>query len=146
MWEIPYICFLILVLCPSGYQTIWFGLLCAIFAFCVMWVACRLRLGMAAKTIRVRFDQRLDERSHIARELQDRMLQTIQGIKLVVDDALENSNDSNHMRLVLEKVSGWLGQAMEEGQAALNSLRTSTTEINDSQSRSKRAIHKKSQE
>jgi len=78
--------------------------------------------------VRVRFDERLAERTRIARELQDTMLQTVQGSKLVADDALENSNDSVHMRLVLEKLSSWLGQATQEGQAALNSLRTATTD------------------
>ena len=62
------------------------------------------------------------------------MLQTVQASKLVADDALDKSNDSVHMRLALEKLSGWLGQAMQEGQAALNVLRTATAETNDHQS------------
>ena len=114
MWGIPYICFLILVLC-------------AVFVLGVMWVACRLRL----RTIRVHFDERFAERTRIARELQDTMLQTLQGSKLVAEDALEKPNDPVHMRLALEKLSSWLEQATQEGQAALNSLRTSTTETND---------------
>jgi signal transduction histidine kinase len=35
------------------------------------------------------------------------------------------------MRLAVEKLSAWLGRATEEGRAALNSLRTSATEVND---------------
>ena len=123
MWEIPYIRFFILVLIP-WYQTISFGLLCAVSVFLVMWVACHLRLRM----IRVHFDERFAERTRIARELQDSMLQTVEIGKLVADDALDNSNDPVYMRLALEKLSRWLGQATQEGQAALNSLRTSTTD------------------
>jgi Histidine kinase len=131
MWRIPYICFLIFVLCPSWYQTIWFGLLCAVFVFSVMWVVCRLRVRRIARAIRIRFDERLAQRTRIARELHDTMLQTVQGSKFVADDALEKSNDSAYMRLALEKLSRWLGQATQEGQEALNSLYTSTVEKND---------------
>jgi signal transduction histidine kinase len=119
MWEIPYIYFLIL---------------CAVFVFCVMSVACCLRQWMIARAIRVHFDERLAERIRIARDLQDSMLQTVQSCKLITDDALDKSNDSVHMRLALEKLSGWLGQAMQEGQAALNALRTATAETNDHKS------------
>ena len=143
MWRVPVICFLIFILCPSWFQTIWFGLLCAVFVFCVMWVACRLRLRIVARAIRARFDERLAQRTRIALELQDTMLQTVEGSKLVADAALENSDDSDHLRLTLEKLSSWLGQATQEGQAALTSLRTPTT---DHQSRSKRVSHKKSQD
>ena len=58
------------------------------------------------------------------------MLQTVQGSKFVADDALEKSNDTAQMRLALEKLSGWLGQATQEGQEALDSLSTSTVEKN----------------
>jgi signal transduction histidine kinase len=80
-----------------------------------MWVMYRLRVRMIRK-------ERLAERTRIAHELQDTMLQTVQGSKLLTDDALEKSNDSVHMRLALEKLSRWLGQATKEGQAVVNSL------------------------
>jgi hypothetical protein len=132
MWEIPYIRFFILVLIP-WYQTILFGLLCAVSVFLVMWVACHLRLRM----IRVHFDERFAERTRIARELQDSMLQTVEIGKLVADDALDNSNDPVYMRLALEKLSRWLGQATQEGQAALNSLMLASED--------RRVSHKKAQ-
>jgi signal transduction histidine kinase len=67
----------------------------------------------------------------MARELHDTFLQTIQGSKLVADDALDPSTDLLRMRKAMEQLSGWLEQAMREGRAALNSLRTSTTQKND---------------
>ena len=79
----------------------------------------------------VRFDERLAERTRLARELHDTFLQTIQGSKMVADDALEQSTDSVRMRRAMERLSEWLGQAMHEGRTALNSLRTSTTQGND---------------
>ena len=106
-----------------------------IFVFLVMCVACYLRVRMVTRTIRVRFDERLAERTRAARELQDTILQTIQGSKFVADEALERSDDLDHMRLTLEKISSWLGQATHEGQAALNALSIPTTETNDQQSK-----------
>src|SRR6476469_4381713 len=94
MSRIPYICFWILVFCPAWYQTIWFGLVCAVLVFIVMWLVCRLRLRIVARAIRARFDERLEHQTRIARELHDTMLQTVQGSKFVADAALENSNDS----------------------------------------------------
>jgi len=39
--------------------------------------------------------------------------------------------DASRMRQAVEQLSGWLGRATEEGRAALNSLRTTTTQTND---------------
>lgn len=50
---------------------------------------------------------------------------------MVADDALERSTDTVRKRRTMEQLSAWLGQAVTEGRAALNSLRTSTTEKND---------------
>ena len=130
MLRISYICLLILI-CLSWYQTLWFGILCGVFTSLVMWVVYRWRLRKVARAIRVRFDERLAQRTRIARELHDTMLQTIQGSRFVADDALENSNDTAHMRLALEKLSRWLGQATQEGQEVLNLLSTANVEKHD---------------
>jgi signal transduction histidine kinase len=131
MWSFPYICLLTLVMSPSWSQTIWFGIVCAVFASLVMWIVYRLRLRRVARAIRVCFDERLAQRTRITSELYDTMLQTVQGSKFVADDALEKSSDTDHTRLALEKLSSWLGQAMQEGQEALNSLPTSIEEDDD---------------
>jgi signal transduction histidine kinase len=87
--------------------------------------------AIARKIIELRLEERVNERTRITRELHDTFLQTIQGSKLVADDALDGPSDTVRMRHAMEKLSEWLGQATLEGRAALNSLRTSTTETND---------------
>jgi signal transduction histidine kinase len=77
------------------------------------------------------FDERLAERTRIARDLHDTLLQTVQGSKMVAEDALENASDPARLRRAVEQLSVWLDQAVQEGRNALNSLRTSTTERND---------------
>jgi signal transduction histidine kinase len=87
--------------------------------------------AIARKIIELRLEERVNERTRITRELHDTFLQTIQGSKLVADDALEQSTDLIRMRRAMEQLSAWLAKAMQEGRAALNSLRTTTTQAND---------------
>ena len=49
----------------------------------------------------------------------------------MADDALDAPHEPARMRQALEQLSTWLERAVEEGRAALNSLRTSATETND---------------
>jgi signal transduction histidine kinase len=97
----------------------------------IVYVIYRMRVLQISRAISARFDERLAERTRMARDLHDTFLQTIQGSKLVADDALEPSSDLVRMRRALEQVSVWLARATQEGRAALNSLRTATTQTND---------------
>jgi len=115
----------------SWYQTNWFRALCLISAGLMVCVIYRLRVRQISRAIGARFDERLAERTRMARDLHDTFLQTIQGSKLVADDAWEPSSDLVRMRRALEQVSVWLARATQEGRAALNSLRTATTQTND---------------
>jgi signal transduction histidine kinase/ligand-binding sensor domain-containing protein len=124
----------------AWYQTIWFRSLCFVFGLLLLWAIYRLRVRRIAGTMKARFDERLAERTRIARDLHDTFLQTIQGSKLVADDALSATTDLPHMRQAMEKLSAWLGRATEEGRAVLNALRTSTTEVNDLAEALRRAL------
>ena len=76
--------------------------------------------------MRALFDERLEERTRLARDLHDTLLQTIQGSKLVADDALTNHHDGPRTLRALQRLSAWLDRATREGRAALESLRAST--------------------
>ena len=116
---------------PAWYQTSWFLILCIVTAVSLTWAIYQLRVRQIARAISVRFDERLAERTRIARELHDTLLQTVQGSKLLADNALDEPDDVVHLRSTVKRLSGWLGQATQEGRAALNSLRTATTETSD---------------
>jgi len=115
---------------PAWYQTSWFMAACALLFMLAGWIIYRLRVRQIATALSARFDERLAERIRLARELHDTFLQTVQGSKMVVDDALDVDADESRMRHALEKLSRWLGQAVDEGRAALHSLRVSTIEKN----------------
>jgi signal transduction histidine kinase/ligand-binding sensor domain-containing protein len=116
---------------PAWYQTYLFRLLCVIGGILIIWAFYRFRVRQIAKTINASFDERLAERTRLARELHDTLLQTIQGSKMVADDALDQPTDPVRTRRALEQLSEWQGQAMREVRTALNSLRSSTTQVND---------------
>jgi signal transduction histidine kinase/ligand-binding sensor domain-containing protein len=127
------------IIAPAWFQTIWFRVLWIAAAMLLIWGIYRLRMRQIHKSLSTRFDERLAERTRMARELHDTFLQTLQGSKLVAEDALENSSDPAQMKRAMERLSVWLGQAVQEGRAALNSLRTSTTLRNDLAEAFKRA-------
>ena len=124
---------------PAWFQTKWFFVLPGLGGLTLVWAFIGMRMRQMRKALSARFNERLAERTRIARELHDTFLQTLQGSKLVADDALENSADPVHMRKAVERLPVWLERAVHEGRDALNSLRTSTTETNDLAEAFKRA-------
>lgn len=119
------------IIAPAWYQTTWFGLLCVVSSAVAIWLMYRLRVRQISASISARFDERLAERTRVAQDLHDTLLQTIQGSKMVADNALDSPTDPERMRRAMERLSNWLGYAMQEGRAALNSLRASVMQRND---------------
>src|SRR5467141_1388912 len=116
---------------PAFWQTWWFRVSCVATFLALLGAFYQLRLRQVAHQFNMRLEERVGERTRMARDLHDTFLQTIQGSKLVADDALEPSADPIRMRRALEQLSVWLASAMQEGRAALNSLRTTATKTND---------------
>lgn len=125
---------------PYFYQTRWFVAAMVTFGIMLMILIYRLRVAQISRMLSARFDERLAERTRVARELHDTLLQTVQGSKMVADHALKNPADHTRMVRAMEQLSTWLAQATEEGRAALQSLRSSTTEKNNLAEAFRRAI------
>jgi hypothetical protein len=116
---------------PTWYQTRTFFVVCLAAAVGMIWAIYQLRVRQIARAIGAKFDERLSERTRMARELHDTFLQTIQGSKFILDVCLKEPPDPEKMHRAMGQVSGWLERATAEGRAALNSLRSSTTLKND---------------
>jgi signal transduction histidine kinase len=108
---------------PAWFQTPLFRVFVALLLLGLAVAAFRYRIRRVSAALAARYDERLAERTRIARDLHDTLLQTVQGSKLVADEALDRPNDADRLRQAMERVSEWLGQAVEEGRTALNSLR-----------------------
>ncbi len=98
---------------PAWYQTGWFLTACAASCLLIVWIAYRFRLHQVASALSARFDERLDERTRIARELHDSLLQTIQGSLLISDVALQKRDDPARMGQAIERLHQCLDQAVE---------------------------------
>jgi signal transduction histidine kinase/ligand-binding sensor domain-containing protein len=125
---------------PAWFQTATFRVLLIGLVACVGWTLYVLRVRQIARAMNARFDERLAERTRVARDLHDTLVQTVQGSKLVADHALKNVNDHSALAQAMGQIAEWLARANEEGRAALQSLRTSTTLTNDLAQALKRAL------
>jgi signal transduction histidine kinase len=122
---------LVFTVAAAWYQTAEFALLSVVSSGLLVWVLIRLRVRYVTATIKGQFDERLAERTRIARELHDTLLQSLQACKMAADHALRHAADDARMTKAMQQLSDWLGRAVQEGRAALLTLRVSTTETND---------------
>lgn len=120
---------IILVIPPAWWQTWWFRTLCVALMLVLIAAAARWRLNAYAKSMRLRFDDRLEERTRVARDLHDTMMQTVLASKLLAEGG-QTINTVPEGRAVLTRLSEWLGSAADEGRAAVRSLRSSAVETN----------------
>jgi Y_Y_Y domain/Histidine kinase len=104
---------------PAWYQTGLFRASCVVLAILILWFAHCVRMWQAAKLLNARFA----ERTRIARDFHDTLLQTIQASKMLVDAALKNK-ELERTRAGFEQVSSWLETAVSEARSAVNSLRS----------------------
>ena len=111
---------------PAWYQTTAFGISCLIGLAFLLWLVYYLRMKQASRSLRARLDERVAERTRLARDLHDTLLQTLQGSKLVADDALEHRSDPEYTHRSLERLTEWIDRAMREGRAALDALHVGT--------------------
>ena len=65
------------IIAPAWFQTNWFLALCAVAASLIVWVLHRMRMQRVSKAMAARFDERLSERTRIARDLHDTSLNSL---------------------------------------------------------------------
>src|SRR4029079_8769028 len=90
---------------PFFYQTRWFIAAMPALGILLVFMIYRLRVRQISRSISARFDERLAERTRVAREIHDTFLQTVQGSKLVADHALKNPADHTRMVRAMEQLS-----------------------------------------
>jgi signal transduction histidine kinase len=113
----------------AWYQLTSFRLLAAFCGTVLVVSAYYIRLNRHAASLKIRFDERLEERTRLARDLHDKLLQTIQGSKLVADHARDHV-DNPHLTVgALDRLSECLERAIAEERDALEALRSSAGEF-----------------
>jgi signal transduction histidine kinase/ligand-binding sensor domain-containing protein len=111
---------------PAYWQTRWFKVANAALLILLAWGLYRLRLRQMTAKMDLRYAERLAERTRIARELHDTLLQSFQGLLLrfqAVSNLLPNRPDQAKQRL--EGAIQQAAQAITESRDAVHDLRSS---------------------
>jgi signal transduction histidine kinase/ligand-binding sensor domain-containing protein len=117
---------------PAYYQTTWFRLSLVAAFLAVLWGLYQLRLRQLAREFNVRLEERVSERTRIARELHDTMLQSFQGLLLRFQATAYMLPDRpEEARKTLENAIDQAAAAITEGRDAVQGLRSSTKVTND---------------
>ena len=119
---------LVLEQLPYFYQTKWFTLLVSLSVISLAIFFHRLRLQRAVDRIQAGFEERMDERTRIAEELHDTIVQAISGSTMLVENAAEKTPDS------LPAVKGGLLRAVDKLDAALKESRAALTGLRGAKS------------
>jgi signal transduction histidine kinase len=116
---------------PAFYQTIWFQGLLVLAGAGFLWLLYRLRLHQMARQFNMRMEERIGERTRIARDLHDTLLQSFHGVLLKFHAVTFKLQDRPEARQDLEGVIEQARQAITEGRDAVQGLRSSTLVNNE---------------
>ena len=112
------------------WQTWWFRL-CSLLAFALAGLGLfRLRMLRLTTQLNVRFEERLAERTRIARELHDTLLQSFHGL-LLRFQTVSNQLSEGPAKQRLESAIDEAAQTITEARDAVQQLRSSTVVTND---------------
>jgi len=117
---------------PAYYETDWFRVLCAAALLTMVWAAYQLRVRQIHREFALTLKARVGERTSLARELHDTLLQSFQGLMLrfaIVSQLLpERPVEAKEQ---LDRTMDRAAKAIAEGRDAVQGLRTSTVQTND---------------
>ena len=117
---------------PAFYQTTWFRVLCVVAFLTLLFAAYRLRVRHLATQFNRTFEARVSERTRIARELHDTLLQSFQGLLLRFQSAAKLLPERpQEARQRLDNAIQQAAEAITEGRDAVQGLRSSAFETND---------------
>jgi signal transduction histidine kinase/ligand-binding sensor domain-containing protein len=117
---------------PAYWQTTWFRAACVAVFLTVLWALYQLRLRQIVQAINARLEERVGERTRIARDLHDTLLQGFQGLLLRFQTARELlRTHPAEAEKALESAIDQTAQVITEGRQAVQGLRASTVERND---------------
>ena len=117
---------------PAYYQTTWFRTLCGCMFLALLWAAYQWRVRQLQNDFEMTLETRIGERTRIARDLHDTLLQSFHGLLLrfqTVSVLLPGRPIEAKEKLdsAIEQAAG----AITEGRDAVQGLRASTVERND---------------
>jgi signal transduction histidine kinase len=117
---------------PAFYQTAWFHGLYVLAGATMIWVVYRFRLRQMTARVNLRYTERLAERTRIARELHDTLLQSFHGLMFRFQAA--RNMLPRRPEEAIQTLDGAIAraeQAIAEGRDAIQGLRSEPVAHND---------------
>ena len=120
------------VIPPAWYQTNWFRAACVALFFAMFWGVYELRVRQLAHQFNMRLEERVAERTRIARDLHDTLLQSFQALLPRLQATINMfASHPDDARRNLEQAADQASQAIAEGRNAIQGMRVSTVEKNN---------------
>jgi signal transduction histidine kinase/ligand-binding sensor domain-containing protein len=110
---------------PAFYQTRWFLLACLAATGCLIWAAYLWRVRSLTARLDMQFNERLSERTRIAQDLHDTLLQGVLSASIQLDLANEELEAQAPAKPLVERVLELMRQVVDDGRAAVRGLRVS---------------------
>jgi signal transduction histidine kinase/ligand-binding sensor domain-containing protein len=117
---------------PAYWQTLWFRAACAVAFAGLIWALFWLRSRQIAREFEASLEGRVAERTRIARELHDTLLQNLQGLVLrfrTVQSLF--STRPEEARQILESAIDQAREALTEGRQAVQGLRSAAVDTDE---------------
>jgi len=110
---------------PAYYQTNWFRVLCAVALLAFLWASYQLRARQLHHEFDMTLEARVGERTRIARDLHDTLLQSFQGLVFRFQAARNHLPDRPEDACeTLDSALVSADQALAEGRSSIQELRT----------------------
>jgi signal transduction histidine kinase len=116
---------------PAFWQTWWFRVSCMAVCLLAALALYRIRVFHLTRQLNLRFQDRLAERTRIAQELHDTLLQGVLSASLQLDLAEEQLPDDSPAKPLLQRVLQLMRTVTDEGRNALRGLRAPQTDNRD---------------
>jgi signal transduction histidine kinase/ligand-binding sensor domain-containing protein len=110
---------------PVLWQTWWFRLSGALLLALAILISFRLRVLRLTRQMNMRFEERLAERTRIAQELHDTLLQGLLSASMQLHVADDQLADDSPAKPLVNRVLTLMGQVIVEGRNAVRGLRSS---------------------
>ncbi len=111
------------VVLPAWWATWWFRATCVALFVLAIWIAHVVRVRQLSHQLTMRMQERVNERTRIARELHDTVLQGLASVSLqleVVDRQLPGDSTAKPL---MQRISQMMRQVMDEGRHTVRGLR-----------------------
>ena len=116
------------------WQKWWFPPMCVVAGVIAILGLHRLRLRQLSKKMNLRFEERLAERTRVAQELHDTLLQGVLSASMQLHVAIDGLPEDSPAKPALNRVLQLMGHVIDEGRNTLRGLRSSVEDAHDLES------------